>query len=202
MFEFVSGTLVSSHESVAVVDVQGIGYRLAVPAHYASRLPAPGSSVQLYTSFIVRETSHTLHGFLTTKERDFFELLLTINGVGPKLAMALMGTLTLAQLIQAVRQHDAKTLSQVPGVGRKTAERLVLEMGDKLLPWGFLEVEDTPALSSKKALQKPATQDAVSALVSLGYTQSAAQRAVLQVIGEEGSAEYELAQLITAALKK
>lgn len=196
MFEFIRGVLKEVSLEEAVLDVQGVGYKISIPASAFSKMPPTGKDLLLYTTFVVRETAHTLHGFLSKKERDFFELLMSVSGVGPKLAMAILGHMTLQELIASVTQEDAKSI-KVPGVGKKTAERLVLELKDKLQARGFLEGE-----KERKFAPSLKLRDAVSALVNLGYTENSANKAVSNVIGEGSEDDFELSQLIAAALKR
>lgn len=198
MFAYIKGTLVSASPSHAIIDVNGIGYAIAIPCRVLSELPAPGEIVQLYTTFVVRELSHALYGFLTSPERDLFEVLTDVSGVGPKLALSLIGHLTFTELQTAVACQDLPTLCRVPGVGKKTAERLIVELKDKL-----------PCLVSSTAVsfaipvshsQPRFVQDAMLALINLGYNQGVAQKAILHSL-KELPENGDLALLITTALK-
>lgn len=199
MFAYIKGTLVSIHTGHVVVDVNGIGYALFISPRLLGELPSIGQTILFYTSFIVRESSQSLYGFLSQQERDVFEMLLNISGVGPKLALSLIGHLTLSELQSAILTQDHPTLCRVPGVGKKTAERLVVELKDKLpnLPQFQLS---TLAVSIPSS-QFQSVQDAVLALINLGYTQQAAQKAVKLSL-QDVSETADLALLITSALQK
>jgi holliday junction DNA helicase RuvA len=198
MFAYIKGMLVSANPSYAVVDVNGIGYAIYIPCRILGELPAPGQNVHLYTTFVVREASHALYGFLSSQERDLFELLMNVTGVGPKLALSLIGHLTFPELQSAVAHQDLPTLCRVPGVGKKTAERLVVELKDKL-PHLMPLVAASLAIPVPDS-QSPIAQDAMLALMNLGYNQSTAQKAIKQSL-KELPENVDLALLITTALK-
>lgn len=198
MFAYLKGTLVTAHPTYAIVDVQGIGYSLFIPCRVLGELPALGKSVQFYTTFVVREFSHSLYGFLNSQERDIFEVLMNVSGVGPKLALSLIGHLTFNELQIAVAHQDLPTLCRVPGVGKKTAERLIVELKDKLptlLPLDAAHL--TIPVNDRKTQQ---IQDAILALINLGYNQNTAQKAIKQSL-KDLPEESDLATLITSALK-
>lgn len=199
MFAYLKGILVSSQPSQVIVEVNGIGYQLFIPCRILGQLPQLGQPVQLYTSFVIREFSQALYGFLSSQERDIFEVLMNVTGIGPKLALSLIGHLAFEELQQAVMEKDLATLCRVPGVGKKTAERLVVELKDKLptvLVPGIAE-QTTAWIGDSKI---KATQDAMMALINLGYNQTTAQKAIKQSL-KELSEEADLATLITTALR-
>lgn len=196
MFAYIKGTLVSTHSSSVVVDVNGIGYTLFISCRLLHELPALGSTVQFHTSFIIRENSQALYGFLSHQERDVFEIFLNISGVGPKLALSLIGHLTFSQLHTAIIYQDLPTLCRVPGVGKKTAERLIVELKDKLSNFSHLQESQASNFPSPSQF----AQDAILALINLGYNQSTAQRAIKQSL-HEISENADLPLLITTALK-
>lgn len=196
MYAFFRGLLVEATPFHCILDVNGIGYKLSIPASALGQLPAIGSDVLLHTSFVVRELSQALYGFLTAQERDFFEMLIGLTGVGPRMALGLIGHLSLRELQQALVNGDSALLCKIPGVGRKTAERLIVEMRDKLK--GI-----APPDPSSFTIQLPKQQvvaDAMSTLINLGYTQAVAQKAIKRSI-ESLPENVELAHLITTALK-
>lgn len=199
MYSYIKGCLISSCPAYAVIETGGIGYKILTPANMFGQLPALGKEVTLHTSFIVRELFHALYGFLTCQERDTFEALLNVSGVGPKLALSLIGHMTMSELHRALANGDVPSISRVPGVGKKTSERLIMEMRDKmasLFPKEFADFA-TP-FSIDKGIQK--INDAMSALINLGYTQAIAQKAIKKTL-KETSESLELAELITYALK-
>lgn len=199
MFAYIKGILVTAHPTYVVVEVNGVGYILFIPYRLFAELPALGQTTHFYTTFVVRESSQTLYGFLCSQERDVFEILMNVSGIGPKLALSLIGHLTFSELESAVAQQDLRTLCRVPGVGKKTAERLIVELKDKL--------HDCPALPSSPSLTIPVSdlqseyiRDAMLALINLGYSQNTAQKAVKQSI-QELSDTANLSLLITKALQ-
>lgn len=199
MFAYLKGNLAAFTASQAIIDIQGIGYMLSIPCRIHEQLPAIGEPVQFYTTFVVREFSHALYGFLNPHERDVFEVLMNITGIGPKLALSLIGHLTLPALQNAVAMQDLRTLCQVPGVGKKTAERLVVELKDKLSHLLQFEMSDYTAAPLTDPKNR-ALQDAILALINLGYTQSTAHKAVKQS-QKELPEDADAANLITLALK-
>lgn len=200
MYEYVKGTLIESGPLHAIVEVYGVGYKLFLPVNSFPRLPEAGSFILLYSSYIVRETAHVLYGFLNREERDLFELLITVSGIGPKIAISLLGHLNFKDLVTAITTSQHSILSKVPGIGKKTAERLILEIKDKLSSsYSIGDSGDLKDPSTEIEAQK--IKDAMSALINLGYPQSTAQRAIKQVIKEVNS-PTELAELITFALQR
>ena len=181
----------------AVVEAGGIGYKIFIPANLYGKLPQIGAEVVLHLSFIVREASHALYGFLRAEERDLFEELMNVSGIGPKIAISLVGHMALEDFYKAVGNGDIPAISNVPGIGKKTAERLILEMRDKLtkstkfaLPMEFAE--------SSPHAQKIA--DGINALINLGYNQATAQKAITKSLKSLTDAT-DLPTLITQALK-
>lgn len=132
MFAYIKGTLVQSTATSVVIETHGIGYKLFIPVSAFSQLPQIGSPLTLQTSFIVRELAQTLYGFFTLHERDFFEALLGVTGIGPKIALALIGHMSTHELQRAISNEDTAALCRVPGIGKKGAERLIIEMRDKV----------------------------------------------------------------------
>lgn len=189
MFDYLKATLIESNPLKITVEVHGIGYRVWVPVHI--QLPQVGSLITIYVSPVIREDSHQLFGFLTRLERDFFEILVTISGIGPKIALCLMGHLDLPNLHAAILQGNIQLLSKTPGIGKKTAERLIIELRDKI---------KTLPIPSMQNSNQQMQNDALSALIHLGYPSTQAQRAIKTVL-DQLEKEPDLGQLITAALK-
>jgi len=174
MISSVAGTLAASSALRAEIEVQGVTYEALVPATTVERLPAPGAKVRLHTCVVYREDSQTLYGFLTAEDRDFFRLLIEqVSGVGPKSALNLLSRLPRTNLEAAIRNGDVAVLAKCPGIGKKTAERLVLELRGKLGASGPGEGPSTTTVSAA-----PPRQDAVSALLALGYKVEEAEKAV------------------------
>ena len=182
----ISGTLVEKNPPQVVVVSHGVGYEIDVPMSTFYHLPRTGEEVELLTHLVVREDAHLLFGFLTAGERGAFRQLLRISGVGPKVALSVLSGLSVEDLSRAVASGDAARLTKVPGVGKKTAERLVLELRDRL---------PAPA-GATRADAAPANGDVVNALLGLGYNEREAQAAVKQL-----PADLQLADAIRLALK-
>ncbi len=198
MYAYLKGTLVEASTDRLILDVHGIGYDIRVPIHLFSTLPPMGSTVQLFTTLVIRELSHTLYGFLHSHERDLFLLLIEAKGIGPRMALSLMGHLSYEAFLHAVQQHDARALSRVPGIGKKTAERLLLELHDKVTSW---KKAPFPISHAGPNAVSSSVQDAIQALVNLGYTHPTAKDAVDRA-RKESEVDYDdTGSLITAALK-
>jgi len=200
MFAFIKGKLAHATPGEAVIEAGGIGYRLQIPASVYANLPQTGSAILLQTAFVVREQSQTLYGFLTEKERDHFEVLMGVNGIGPKLALTLIGHLPAEHLHQAIASGDAAAICKIPGIGKKTAERLILEIRDKL-PSLYSGVNPQDFVVKLKDDPRGETLcDALSALVNLGYNRPKAEKALQKALASDPALE-ELSELITASLK-
>lgn len=198
MYEYLKGTLIEATVSKAIVEVQGIGYHLLIPFNHFSKLPLFGSSVTFYVSFVVREDSQKLYGFLSRQERDLFENLLEVSGIGPKTSLCLVGHMEIRDLQTAISQGNTHLICKIPGIGKKTAERLIVEMRDKMKKSMDQSSAAHPLQSSEE--EKSAVTDAISALINLGYNNTQAQKAIKSALSKiEG--EPELAKLITAALR-
>jgi holliday junction DNA helicase RuvA len=182
----IAGVLTEKNPPQVVVVAHGVGYEIDVPMSTFYHLPRTGENVELLTHMVVREDAHLLYGFLTAGERTAFRQLLKVSGVGPKVALAVLSGLSVDDLAIAIASQDAARLTKVPGVGKKTAERLVLELRDKLVP----------ATAGGRAQASPARGDVVNALLALGYNDREAQAAV-----KELPAELALADAIRQALK-
>ncbi|HAC68623.1 MAG TPA: Holliday junction branch migration protein RuvA [Pseudomonas sp.] len=191
------GTLAEKQPPHLLLDVGGVGYEVEVPMTTLYRLPAQGEVVTLHTHLVVREDAHLLYGFGEKRERELFRELIRLNGVGPKLALALMSSLEVDELVRCVQAQDTAALVKVPGVGKKTAERLLVELKDRFKAWENLPAIAPLVLPNQASIAASAEADAVSALVSLGFKPQEASRAVAAVEGEDLSSE----ELIRRALK-
>jgi Holliday junction DNA helicase RuvA len=194
MYESIKGILIEKAPLKAVLEIGGIGYRLAISLGTYTKMPALGNQVQLFLSQVVREDSNTLYAFLTKEERDLFEVLITISGIGPKTGLTITGHMEMSALERAIAANDIRILSKIPGIGKKTAERLVIEMRDK-----FKSSRNSKPLTLSGA--EGIVSDAMNALLHLGYNPSEAQKAVLAVL-EEKKDENDLGKIISAALQK
>jgi Holliday junction DNA helicase RuvA len=199
MISFLHGKLVDSLPTQVTVDVNGVGYEVLIPLSSASKLPAPGGEVKLLTHLAVREDAHVLYGFMTAAERDLFRLLIhTVSGIGPKIALNVLSGMNPVAFRGAVAGGDVKSLSQISGVGKKTAERIVVELRDKVGAAGAWEASSA-ARGLSATDQK--LNDAVLALMALGFKQADAYesgRAAQAMLGEAAGVE----DLVRAALKK
>ncbi len=196
MYEFIRGTLIASSPNRAVVEAGGMGYAIEIPLSTFSALPAAGESILLYLSFLVREDEQRLFGFLSQEERNLFETIRTVSGIGPKTALSLIGHLPRAELERAILQGSTSNLTRVPGIGKKIAERLIVELKDKLGKPG--QVGSFSSTTPQQASDLPS--DAISALINLGYPPLAASEAVRKA-AEEGGTSLSLPLLITRSLR-
>jgi len=199
MITFLHGKLVEALPTQVIVDVHGVGYEALIPLSSFDKLPAPGQEVKLLTQLIVREDAHILYGFMTAAERTLFRLLInTVSGIGPKIALNILSGINATAFRGAVANGDVKTLSQISGVGKKTAERIVVELKDKVGAagaWEASSLERTLSAADQKI------NDATLALIALGFKQVDAHdavRAALAVLGEQATVE----NLVRACLKK
>lgn len=197
MYAFIRGVLVEATPAFCLLDVQGVGYKLFTPTSLLGQLPGKGSQLLLHCSFVVREQSQALYGFLTEKERDFFEQLIGISGVGPKMALSIIGHLSLNELQLAISAENSAVLCKIPGIGKKTAERLIVEMRDK---FKALSIPEPGGLAIRVPGLQQSIADAMGALVNLGYSHAIAQKAVQKGMDALPD-DADLATLITAALK-
>ena len=199
MITFLQGKLAEALPTQIVVDVNGVGYEVLIPLSSFDRLPPVGQAVKLLTQLVVREDSHTLYGFATAGERDLFKLLVnSVSGIGPKTALNILSGMNATAFRGAVANGDVKSLSQISGVGKKTAERIVVELRDKIGAAGAIE-----AAGAKNALspEDQKTNDATLALIALGFKQNEAHdavRAAQTMLGPAATVE----QLVRACLKK
>ncbi|MCS7338760.1 MAG: Holliday junction branch migration protein RuvA [Verrucomicrobiae bacterium] len=199
MITFVQGKLVEALPTRVTVAVNGIGYEVLIPLSSYAKLPPVGSEVKLLTHLSVREDAHVLYGFMTAAERDLFRLLIsTVSGVGPKLALNILSGMSPAAFRGAVARGDVKALAQISGVGKKTAERIVVELKDKIGAAGAWE-----AASAERALSadEQKLNDAVLALMALGYKQAEANNAVRKAIVAAGP-NATVEDIVRAALRQ
>src|SRR5579863_868488 len=199
MINFLHGKLVEALPTQVTVDVNGVGYEALIPLSSFDKLPQPGAEVKLLTHLAVREDAHVLYGFFTAAEREMFRLLVnTVSGIGPKIALNVLSGMNVTALRGAVSNGDVKALSQISGVGRKTAERIVVELKDKIGAAGAWE-----AMSAQRTLSDADQKinDAVLALMALGFKQIEAHdsiRAAQAALGPNAAVE----DLVRASLKK
>ncbi len=186
----IRGALLAVEESIVIIDVNGVGYEVEVAESNLLRMTAAGQPIELYTHLSVREDAHSLFGFTTAAERDLFRTLIKVSGVGPKLALALLSGMPVAEFARCIRDSDFARLVKLPGVGKKTAERLVVELKDRIEQW----VLDGLAAGSAAVPGRRELEEARGALLALGYRASEADRA-LQGDFEPGTPTAELIRL-------
>jgi Holliday junction DNA helicase RuvA len=191
MIAHLRGKLLSKTPQTAVVEAGGVGYEATISIPTFTALPGEGSEVSLLIYTHVREDALALFGFTTATEKRLFEKLLSISGIGPKLAITVLSGLPPERLIAAIQGHDHATLTRIPGVGKKTAERIVLELKDKLQ-------QLTPAAGSSAST--PVSEDVLSALVNLGYQRPAAQKGVEAALARDAESGAEFETLFRAAM--
>ena len=179
MIAHLRGKLIVRHPNKVIVETGGVGYDVTVSVPTFSELPSVGSEVALHIHTHVREDQLALYGFLRMEEKELFEKLLTVSGIGPKLAITTLSGMPAEQMVNAIRGNDVARLTKIPGIGRKTAERMVLELRDKLPAAGH---EAVPAVPAFNAVQ----EDVLSALVNLGYQRALAEKA-LTAAAKDGS---------------
>jgi Holliday junction DNA helicase RuvA len=199
MITFLHGKLVEALPTQIIVDVNGIGYETLIPLSSFDKLPQPGQEIRLLTHLAVREDAHTLYGFMSAAERELFRMLInTVSGIGPKIALNVLSGISVTAFRGAVANSDIKALSQIPGVGKKTAERIIVELKDKIGAAGAWEASSA-ARSLSPEDQK--TNDAVLALLALGFKQIEAHDAVRKAQAALG-AQATIEELVRACLKK
>jgi Holliday junction DNA helicase RuvA len=195
MIAFIEGDLIECQLNMAVIQVGGIGYQVNIPLTTSERLPSLGKEIKLYTQATYREDSQTLYGFIDRESRDFFRMIVDkVSGIGPRIALNLMGSLSLPMLKSSIASGDVGMLSKAQGLGKKTAERIIVELKDKVLPKGTTISPPTPKSSNgENALAGEIEDagfgtyhDAVSALLTLGYKATDADQAIRKASDEIG----------------
>lgn len=177
MIARLSGKLLAKTPPTLLLDVNGVGYEMEAPLSVFYQLPEVGESLSLFTHLVVREDAQLLFSFENQLQRDIFRTLIRVNGVGPKVGLAILSTLTVDELMLAMSQEDIKLLTKVPGIGAKTAQRLLVELKDRLEK-EFSDIAASPDSSTEAGAARNAQQDAISALESLGYKAADATKVV------------------------
>lgn len=190
MIAHLRGVVLEKHPNLAIVDVQGVGYELTIPVSTFTALPETGGETKLRVHTHVREDAISLFGFSTREEKLLFEKLISVTGIGPKLAITILSGLAAAELINAIRNGDLQQLVRIPGIGKKTAERLVLELREKL------DIVAGPAALAAGAKPKPGfsanEEDVISALMNIGANRPAAEAAILKAKTETSAGDFEV----------
>ncbi len=193
MIAHLRGKLIYKQPGQAIVEASGVGYDVAISVPAFTALPAIGAEASMHIHTQVSDDQIALFGFLDRDEKRLFERLITVGGVGPKLAIKILSGLAVERTVQAIRGQDHAQLTRIPGVGKKLAERLVVELKDKL--------DDFAAPPARASVQGPAAEDVLSALVNLGYQRPAAEKAIEQAIDKDKAATAEFDLLFRGALK-
>lgn len=201
MIAYVNGIVEEITEDNAVVDVNGIGYNVRISADTAARLPGIGEPAKLYTYTCVREDAFQLYGFLSRNDLEIFKKLITVNGIGPKGGLAILSVMDADTLRYAIMSGDVKAISKAPGIGAKTAQRVILDLKDKISIDDALIDREIASTAANAGLQgdTPQKREAIEALVSLGYGQAESAKAVNAI---EGIEDMDSGAVLKAALKK
>jgi Holliday junction DNA helicase RuvA len=198
MITFLEGALVEAFPTHVVLQVHGVGYHVFIPLSSYDKLPAPGASCKILTHLVVREDAHQLFGFMSSAERDLFRLLVNnVSGIGPRTALDVLSGASVVMFKAAVVAGDAKALARIKGIGKKTAERIILELKDKVgvtAAWEAASAEHAPSAEELRI------NDAMLALITLGYKQVEALKAVREVAARPGASQ-EPDELVRQALK-
>jgi Holliday junction DNA helicase RuvA len=193
MIAHLRGKLIYKQPGQAIVEAAGVGYDVTISVPTFTALPSVGAEAALHIHTVVREDLIALFGFMDREEKRLFERLITVSGVGPKLAITILSGLSAERTVQAIRGQDHAQLTRIPGVGKKLAERLVVELKDKL--------DDFAVAPAPSAVQGPAAEDVLSALVNLGYQRQAAEKAIQQVAAKDAALGADFDGLFRGALK-
>lgn len=198
MIGFLRGKIISKQPPELLLDVQGVGYDITCPMTTFYTLPTEGTEISILTHFVVREDAQLLYGFKDKRDRELFRTLIKISGVGPKLAITILSGITADEFVACIQRDDAGRLQSIPGIGGKTAKRLIVETRDKLKDW---QIQDQTLQAEQQILSDPensASQDAIAAMISLGYKPADAKKAVSRVYEPGQSSEV----IIRMALKE
>jgi Holliday junction DNA helicase RuvA len=193
MISYIKGILEHKEPGLAIIDVNGIGYEIFIPLSTYQKLPPIGDIVKLHTHHHVREDAISLYGFISIDEKETFELLMSISGIGAKVALSILSSITVDDFRRAVAQGDMKSLTQIPGIGKKSAERMLLELKDKI---GRIKVDEDMV----RLVESGSISDAVSALINLGISQTIAEYAVYKAERALGK-DAKIEDIIGQALK-
>lgn len=196
MFAYIKGIVEEISNDTIVLDHNGIGYLISVPTSVLSELPGKGVEVKIHTYFQVKEDGFSLYGFLSKEDLDLFKLLISVNGIGPKAGLSILSVLSAEDLRFAIASEDDKAIAQAPGVGKKTAQRVIIDLRDKI---DFVGAVESKLDSGMKNEANGARNDAILALSSLGYSQTESYKAVSQI---ENADEMDAETIIKEALKK
>lgn len=199
MIGLIRGIILEKQPPLLLVDVNGVGYEINAPMSTFYQLPDVGNETSLHTHFVVREDAQLLYGFHSREERTLFKTLLKVNGVGPRMALTILSSASVEEFVRCVLGNDSASLVKLPGIGKKTAERLIIEMRDKLSDWYTADAPETQLVQPVAAGGRhQIIQDAISALISLGYKQQEANKLITKI--DDGKKPSE--ELIRMALRE
>lgn len=199
MIGFIRGLVHEKQAPLVVVDVNGVGYDIETPMSSFFSLPAAGEQVLLRTHLVVREDAHILYGFLSEQERALFRDLIKVNGVGPKVALGILSGMSVADFCSCISDNNVTALVRLPGIGKKTAERLIIDMRDRLPEQ---TVGGSLPTTGTQAAMMSAKEEAISALVALGYKPQEADKRVQAVANEDDNSEQIIRAALQAAVKR
>ena len=199
MYSYLAGVLAEKSPTTVTVDINGIGFQLMVPLSTSQRLPGIGEKVKLLIHHVVREDAELLFGFATEEERALFKLLLGVSGIGPKLAITVLSGLGIGELKRAIVDGSVPSLTAISGIGRKTAERIIVELREKIVVEARAEGGKTAGILAKK---EALIEDSLRALISLGYTKQNAKAAIQKVLDARGHDRLNAEALIRESLKQ
>lgn len=196
MYEYISGRLIEKSPTRVIIDINGVGYLIQISVTTHADLPVLGELVKLLTYFIVREDAQILYGFSTEEERELFKLLISVNGIGPKMAMSILSGLSLSELKRAIVEGLLPVLTGISGVGKKTAERIIIELRERVV----LDRRESASASIERETEDGITGDAIRALIQLGYKKQNAKEAIQRVL-KNSSEKVTIEELVRASLK-
>ncbi|MFA5168070.1 MAG: Holliday junction branch migration protein RuvA [Candidatus Omnitrophota bacterium] len=198
MYHHLNGKITEKTPAAAILDVNGVGYEVRISVNTFSALPDLGQNVKLLTHFVVREDAQLLYGFSGEDERELFRLLLSVSGIGPKMAITLLSGMTVPELKRAIQENSLAALTSISGIGRKTAERVIVELKDKLPREAGKDSKD---IIHDMSISDQMVGDSISALVSLGYTKQKAKDAVQKVLKASLGKKVSVEEIIRTSLK-
>ncbi len=201
MIGHLRGKLIQKQPPWLLIDVQGVGYEVEAPMTTIYKLPELNEEVTLYTHLVVRDDAHLLFAFAEEEERLLFRTLIKVNGVGAKMALAILSGMETSEFVQCIRDGDDNRLTRLPGVGKKTAERLIVEMRDRLKSWQTSPASSTESADRPLSTRNSPIDEAVSALIALGYRPKEASKFVLAVADEDMSSEDIIRDALKASIK-
>ncbi|MGD0022651.1 MAG: Holliday junction branch migration protein RuvA [Smithellaceae bacterium] len=198
MIALISGKIVYKGISHVVIDAHGVGYRIFIPLTTFYELPEAGQIITLHVHTHVKQDAINLFGFYTVQERDLFQLMLSVSGIGPKMSLNILSGISVQEMLRAISSGDVRKLISIPGLGKKLAERLILELKEKVLK--KMKVEEVPAIDNQQKINEIIREDVLSALINLGYKNNIAQDALNKVLYTSAE-ELAMDQLLKKTLK-